>query len=108
MKLGGPGGSELHPGGGAEGAGQPRARLCHRGQSLASPLAKMLATKFNTSVEQISQYPYDLIIRSLTMSIFSCVSLSTTLETRFLSLMLSFWSSNSFSSSALCSRSLVR
>ena len=40
--------------------------------------------------------------------IFSWVSLSTTEETRFFSLIESFWSSNSLSSSALCSRSLVR
>ncbi len=42
------------------------------------------------------------------MSIFSCVSLSTTFETRLVSLIESFWSSNSLSSSAFCSRSLVR
>ena len=43
----------------------------------------------------------------LTMSIFSCVALSTTLDTRLVSLIVSFWSSNSFSSRAFCSRSLV-
>src|SRR5579863_5222159 len=45
--------------------------------------------------------------RLLMMSIFSCVSLSTTAETSDLSLMLSFWSSKSFSSRARRSRSLV-
>ena len=43
----------------------------------------------------------------LTTSIFSCVALSTTLDTRLVSLIVSFWSSNSFSSRAFCSRSLV-
>src|SRR4051794_35159644 len=54
--------------------------------SFASPRAKMLATKFSTSVADSSSYPKFLISRPRTTSIFSCVSLSTTDETSVLSL----------------------
>src|SRR5262245_41206378 len=76
-------------------------------QLFTSPRAKIDATKLSTSVADTSSYPKFLIRRCLTTSIFACVSRSTTFDTSDVSLIESFWSSNSFASSALCRRSFV-
>src|SRR5262249_20327800 len=76
--------------------------------SFTAPRAKSAETKLTSAVASTSQSAWLRIMRFLATSFFSWFSRSTTADTSVVSLIESFWSSKSFSSSALCSRSFVR